>query len=237
MIYGTGGIGKTTLACLAPGKVALADGDESMADLKDEFERIDVPLPLLIPATNWQTLCDALKSDGWNGIRTIGIDVTVAEEWCIASLLKTVKVGNSYPTSLEDYGYGKDVRYVYEHFLPLLGHLDRHVRQGRNVLLIAHECKPEEVNPTGQNYLRFEPRLRTSKRGENSIRLRVKEWCSFVGYIAYDASINKDKKAEGSGTRTMYLTERPSFMAKQRGGLPESINIEHGVSPWEGILK
>ena len=107
--------------------------------------------------------------------------------------------------------------------------------------MTAHDCKPEESNPMGANYIRFEPRLRTSKKGDNSIRLKVKEWCDFVCFICYDMNLTKDdrgklnKKAEGSGTRTMYLQETPAFMAKNHGH-PDSIDLELGVSPWTELI-
>jgi len=245
LLYGTGGIGKSTLACMAPGPVAYLDAENRLGSLKSELVSLKIIPPAIIPAHDWTSLRAALQSGGWDGIKSIVIDsVTVVEEWCIKSVLETVKTFSTPPQkaqSLEDYGFGKDVRVVYEHFLPLIGDLDRHARAGRHILLIAHDCKPEESNPMGANYVRFEPRLRTSKKGDNSIRLRVKEWCDFVGFICYDLNLSKDergklnKKAEGSGTRTMYLQETPAYMAKNHGH-PDSIDLNYGESPWSEIL-
>ena len=246
LIYGTGGIGKSSLACLAPDATAYVDAENRLSSLKTELVTLGLEMPAIVPCSSWQSLRTALQSDGWDGIKNIVIDsATVIEEWCIKDLLATVKTFEKPPqkaTSLEDYGFGKDVRLVYEHFLPLLGDLDRHSQQGRNIILTAHDCKPEESNPMGGNYIRFEPRLRTSKKGENSIRLKVKEWCDFVCFICYDMVNEKDgrggvsKKAVGGGSRTMYLQETPAYMAKNHGH-PDSISLEYGVSPWEGILK
>lgn len=246
LIYGTGGIGKSSLCCLAPGPVAYVDAENRLSSLKTELESLGIELPMLVPASNWLSLRLALQSSGWEGIKTIALDsATVIEEWCIAHVLATVKTFEKPPqkaTSLEDYGFGKDIRVVYEAFLPLLSDLEKHTKAGRNVILTAHDCKPEESNPMGGNYVRFEPRLRTSKKGENSIRLKVKEWCDFVGFICYDLAMMKDsrgqdtKKAVGSGTRTMYLQETPAYMAKNHGHA-ESIDLELGVSPWEQLIK
>lgn len=245
LIYGTGGIGKSMLCCLAPGPVAYIDAENRLSSLKAELESLGVPIPSIVPVNSWTGMRTALQSSGWEGIKTIVIDsVTVIEEWCIAHTLATVKTFEKPPqkaTSLEDYGFGKDIRVVYEQFLPLLSDLDRHAKQGRHIIMTAHDCKPEESNPMGGNYIRFEPRLRTSKKGDNSIRLKVKEWCDFVGFICYDLNLSKDdrnklnKKAEGCGTRTMYLQETPAYMAKNHGH-PDSIDLELGVGPWGQLI-
>ncbi len=248
LIYGTGGIGKTTLACQAPGPVAFFDLDGSLSSLRSGLA--DVPLPKVIPnAKDWVGLSSALHSPGWGGIKTIVIDsITVAEEWCIQFCLRNVKTFDKPPVkaeSLEDYGYGKDVRVVFENFIPLLDDLQAHYLDGRNIILIAHDCKPEEVNPMGANYVRWEPRLRSSKKGENSIRFKVKEWCDFVGCMLFDisAKVEQDKKtaertkkALGVGNRTLYLSELPYLMAKNRG-CAGPIDIVPGKNPWDEILK
>ena len=246
LVYGTGGIGKSMLSCLAPGPVAYVDAEQRLTSLKSELATLGIEDPNLVPASNWTDLRKALQSSGWDGIKTIVLDsLTVIEEWCIAHTLATVKTFEKPPQtakSLEDYGFGKDIRVVYEQFNLLLPDVERHARQGRHIIMTAHDCKPEESNPMGSNYIRFEPRLRTSKKGDNSIRLKVKEWCDFIGFVCYDMNLTKDdrgklsKKAEGSGTRTMYLQETPAYMAKNHGH-PDSIDLELGVSPWGELIK
>ena len=214
LIYGSGGIGKTSLAASAPGTVVFFDLEETLG-------KLDLDCPV-VNIASWSELRAALQKTWPANVKTIVIDsITVAEELCIKHVLNTIKVKDngmeSKANQLEDYGWGKDVRYVYEAFLPLLADLDKHFKAGRNVILIAHECKPEEVNPEGGNYVRFEPRLRSSKRGENSIRLKVKEWSDAVVFLRYDIVSGKDKKAKGHGTRTAYLSEQSWCMAKNRG--------------------
>lgn len=231
VLYGTGGIGKTTLASYAPGQVVFFDLDQSLGTLG-----IDCPV---VAVDSWSSLRAALKPEWPDSVKTIVVDsITVAEEMCIRHVLDTVKVSGQKAESLEDYGFGKDIRYVYEAFILLLSDLEIHFKAGRNIILIAHEAKPEETNPSGQNYIRFEPRLRSSKKGENSIRLKIKEWADFVGFLSYDIAVGKDKKAQGSGTRTLHLSEMPWFMAKNRG-CQGPISIEEGkeADVWAEIIK
>lgn len=245
LFYGTGGIGKTTLAASIPGEQAWYDLDESLGKLS-----LDRPC---IQVDSWAGLRHSLAKEFPPEIKNIIIDpINVAEEWACSHIVEHVKTESGERAErLEDFGWGKDIRYVYEEFLNLLADLDKHMRQGRNIILLAHVCKPEELNPEGQNYLRYEPRLRSSKKGENSIRLKVKEWCDFVGFIQYDVTVfgrtgNKKEnirvqgggKAVGSGTRTMYLTEEAHFMAKNRGCAgPIVIKQGNEGEVWEQLLK
>jgi hypothetical protein len=249
MIYGTGGIGKTILGCMLPGETVFIDIDKHLARLIPELTDNGFSEPINLNVNNWKELRTALTSGGWEKINNIVIDpINSVEDWCIANILDTVRTfdkPSQKANSLEDYGWGKDVRLVYENFLPLLGDLDRHARQGRNILLLTHECKPEEINPMGANYMRYEPRLRGSRKGENSIRLKVKEWCDVVGFYCYDIApksepgkdADRTKKAMiGSGSKTLYFAEQPQFMAKKHGAIPESIDIVPWVSPWDQII-
>ena len=239
VLYGTGGVGKSTLACLAPGPVAFLDAEESLPILKTQLESSGITLPTIVTVDKWSAVMDALKSEGWDDIKTIAIDTeTKLEEWAVAHTLKTVKNdADRFVQSVEGYGYGKGFQFVFDTFLPLLGELDRHVRAGRNVILIAHECTSNVPNPRGEDWLRYEPRLQNPSSGKASIRARTKEWADHVLFLCYDVEVEKKTGvAAGTGTRTLYTAELPFCMAKSRT-TTDSFSIEHGVSPWEEIIK
>jgi hypothetical protein len=239
VIYGTGGIGKTTLTALLETKNAWVDADESLPILRSQLEEINVTIPVTVPATNWETMISSLKADGWDGVDNIILDTgTKIEEWCLADMLRKVPHPDkgTLVRKIEDYGYGKGYQYLFEHFMPLLTELDRHCRQGRNVVIICHDCTASVPNPEGEDWLRYEPRLQSPATGKASIRLRVKEWADHVLFLGYDIAVDKSRKAQGSGTRTLYTTERPFCMAKSRTTDQEFI-IEKGVSPWYEIIK
>ena len=139
---------------------------------------------------------------------------------------------------LEDYGYGKQFGYVFETFLALLGDLDQHVRAGRNVILIAHDCTTEVPNPNGPNWLRYEPRLQSPGSGKCSIRLRVKEWCDHVLYFGYDkGDVTDGKMSKGFETRTIYPVEMPHCMAKSRTCNSVLTVGKNDPSIWSSIIK
>lgn len=237
-IYGTGGIGKTSLACQLPGVTVFIDADESLAILRPQLEQAGIELPQTVPGVNdWKSLRDTLNSSGWDGVNNIVIDtVTKAEEWATAYTLKTVKNdAGSLVSSVEGYGFGKGFQFVFDTFIHLLADLDRHVREGRNVILIAHECTTTVPNPTGTDWLRYEPRLQSPNSGKASIRLRLKEWVDQLLFISYDVNVEKTGKAQGSGTRTLYPAEMPFCMAKSRT-TSTPIDVTHGGFPWSQIL-
>ncbi len=234
ILYGPGGVGKTTLATLAPGPVAFFDFDDSLSRLLPQLERE----PMLVSGDNWQDLRLGLQSDGWQEIKTIVIDsITRAEELCIAHTLATVPHEKGHRVSkLEDYGYGKGYQHVFDTFLALLGDLDRHCHvAGRNVILIAHDCVTNVPNPAGEDWLRYEPRLQSPASGKASIRLRVREWADHVLFFGYDV-VAKDGKGKGSGTRTLWPAELPHCMAKSRT-TQDPIAVDRGVDVWAHIFK
>ena len=71
----------------------------------------------------------------------------------------------------------------------------------------------DSTNPTGEDFLRYEPRLYASQNV--SVRHRVKEWLDHLLFVGYDI-FAKNGKATGSGTRTIYPVEMPTHWAKSR---------------------
>lgn len=230
VIYGPGGIGKTTLASFLPGPVAFMDLDESLG-------RLGIEAPTVTAAT-WDDLRGALQASGWDSVKSIVVDTaTKAEELAIAHTLEHTLQDGKRATSIEGYGYGKGYGYVFDTFLPLLGDLDRHARAGRNVVLICHDCTSTVPNPSGEDWLRYEPRLQSPNSGKASIRLRVREWADHVLFIGYDVAVGKDGKGQGSGTRTLYTAELPHCMAKSRT-TQEVIPLgQDGAAVWSQIIK
>ena len=91
-LYGGGGTGKTTLACNAPGPVAVFDLELSMPVLRPQLPA-EADIRIVDGVESWQQLRDALHADGWDDIRTIVIDsVTKAEELAAAWVLENVLV-------------------------------------------------------------------------------------------------------------------------------------------------
>ncbi len=207
VIYGPGGVGKSTLAALAPNTVFL--------DIENGTRELDVARVGGIQS--WMDLRGCLQSNAIDGFGTVVIDTaTRAEELAVAHTLATVKHEKGHQvTHLEGYGFGKGLQHVYETFLHLLADLDSQIRRGRNVVLICHDCTADVPNPKGDDYIRFEPHLQAPKSGKASIRNRIVQWADHVLFLGYDV-VTDDGKGKGAGTRTIWTFELPDHIAKSR---------------------
>jgi hypothetical protein len=228
VIYGPGGIGKSTLAALAPNPVFL--------DIEQGTHNLDVPR-----VEGMETFADVravLQSNALDGYDTIVLDsATRAEEMAAAHTLAHVKNEKGATVkNLEAYGFGKGYQHLYDTFLLLLADLDRQVQRGRNVILIAHDCVTEVPNPTGDDWIRYEPHLQSPKKGKGSIRNRVVQWAEHVLFVGYDVATDGGK-GRGAGTRTIYTYELPSHVAKSRTireALPFTNATDDGI--WSRIF-
>lgn len=220
VLYGTGGIRKSTLCAYAPSPVVFFDLDRSLPRLHDRWSELGLidRVAVVEGIDTWKAMIEALRRPELAVAKTIVIDTaTVAEELCAAEVLRIVPSDKgSVATRIEDYGYGKGYSFIFDEWTKLLGELDRLAQRGQNVVLVCHDCSSTFANPMGGDFLRFEPRLQTSSTGKASVRLRTKEWADHVIWIGYDVEAGRDKKGKGSGTATLYFNERPWAMAKSR---------------------
>jgi hypothetical protein len=233
-LYGTGGIGKTSLALKLEGRTAFFDCDGSLPQLEKSNPGLTKDVASVSFST-WQDIRAALRYDGWDSIQNIVIDTaTELQKLCTAHVLKTIpKEKGGTASSILDYGYGKGYRHLFDQFLLLLADLDAHYRAGRSVVLICHEVSAKVPNPGGEEYIRWEPDL--FQTANESIRAKVKNWADFVLFLSYDIAV-KDGRASGAGTRTLYTDEQPYFMAKSRGAHEQIVITDADCNPWPKIF-
>lgn len=238
VLYGPGGIGKTTLATLADGPVAFFDLDDSLPRLMPGIPPEIAANIMPVEVKTWNDIRAALHAPGWDKVKTICIDsLTKAEELAVAHTLETVPHEKGHKCQrIEDYGFGKGYTHVFDTFLALLADLDAHTRAGRHVLLICHDCTSTVPNPAGDDWLRYEPRLQSPNSGKSSIRLRIREWADHVLFYGYDVAVTKEGKGKGSGTRTIYPAELPHCMAKSRT-CRFTIPVEENMNIFKTIIE
>ena len=211
VIYGPEGIGKSTLASQFPDAVFIdfEHGTDSM-----DVARFDTP-------EDYTTLVDLLNSISQEDIcKTVVLDTADRLEQMI-----TVHVCRKHQIrSIEDAGYGKGYTYLAESWIELMKVLDKIIDSGKNVVLVAHAAmrKFEQPDEMGA-YDRWE--LKLSKKTAPLI----KEWSDMLLFCNYKTNIitdekTKSKKAIG-GKRVMYSSHSPVYDAKNRFGLPESMEM------------
>lgn len=234
LLYGPGGVGKSALCTLAPKPVFVDLENGSRAFDVARFDGIDT----------FADVRAVLQGHDLDPFETVIIDTaTKLEELALAHIVATVpheKPGVRI-TGIESYGFGKGYRHLYDAFSLVLQDADRLVRQGKHVVFVAHSCTNEAPNPTGDNWLRYEPRLQHPKK-EASVRERVFGWADHCLFVGYDVA-TEDGKGKGAGTRTIHTRELPSHIAKTRGALdpnatvPGQLPYPHGDGTiWSLIL-
>lgn len=236
VIYGAGGVGKSS-ACAA---MKQAGFNPLAIDVGNSTRFLDMKRVGAESLQTWEDIRDCLHDEtllsGYDAI--ILDDLTKVEElaakWVVQNVPHQEKESKPIK-SIEDYGWGKGYSHIYDAMLLLLQDLDAQIRKGRWVVCVAHECTNTVPNPSGEDWIRYEPRLQSPASGKASVRLRVKEWCDHLLFIGYDVMVT-DGRGKGSGTRTIYPNETPICMAKSRS-LSDQIVYERGSCELWNLLK
>ena len=214
VIYGSEGIGKSTLASRFPNPLFIdTEGGTAQLDVR----RIEKPGSFdgLVSVVNEvaadPSICKTLILDtaDW------------AEQMCIVGVCAKYK-----KSGIEDFGYGKGYTYLAEEYSRLLNAFDAVIAAGIHVVITAHAKmrKFEQPDEMGA-YDRWEMKL------SKQVAPLLKEWCDLLLFCNYKtivvASKNDTKKAQG-GKRIIHTTHHPCWDAKNRHGLPDEIDLDYG---------
>jgi hypothetical protein len=220
-LYGPGGVGKTTLAAGSEAPVILA--------VEDGIGTLDVPH---WPITSFGDVMQAigvLYSEDHDRSTCI-ID---SLDWLEPLVWAEACRKNGW-ASIEDAGYGKGYVAALAFWREIIDGL-RALRddKGMTVVLIAHHTVKRFDDPANEPYDRY--LLKMHERASNL----VIEAADVVAFLNYRVSIAKaeagfNKKVArgvGGGQRVLYLEERPGFIAKNRYGMPPSLDLPNSQEP------
>lgn len=210
LLYGQGGIGKTTFgskfpvplfACFEKGlnSEALSGTDylelgswPDFLEFLSEFKKssyktlvIDT-LDLLVAGIFNSHVCDQFSKNGASGIE------------------------------LSDFAainYGKGTVVAQQEIKSMLCKLDEINDTGKLVLILAHSQIKNFRNPSGEDYDTY------TIKGNDKINDVVKCWCDEVYFANFVVKVNKDGKATGGTVRWLETENSPSWFAKSRFGL------------------
>lgn len=225
LIYGVGGVGKSSWAADAPAPIFIAaeDGvnhldvaqfDDPRPETYDEIlEAVDV---LTKEDHDFKTL--AIDSIDW--VEHLVRDKVISEN-------RHEKTGQPWTT--QDYdAYGRGVKLAVDEFRKLIDALERLQRvKGMGVILVAHAIVANFKNPTGEDFMTYKPAL----TGDLLPNL-FGDWVDAVLFATYDVDVQKSKgfarnKAWSDGSRVVYTTHNACWVAKNRYGLPEAIDLDY----------
>lgn len=228
LCYGEEGMGKTSLAALTPHPTFI-DIDDGTARTRNH--RDGEPINVVNGVESFADLREALHAPGlWDNTDTIVLDnITVAEKWAHLYMFETIKTEKGQRArSIEDYGFGKGYVHLVETMRLLLQDFDKHVRAGRNVILLSQESTITVSNAEGTDFLQAGPALHHSQK--NSVRAEILTWVDAALRIGYlNRSVQTDNvnaktgKAVGSNDRAIFTMGQPSFKAKPGGTLSEPV--------------
>jgi len=213
VLYGSEGIGKSTLAAMFPNPLFIdTEGGTAHMDVR----RIAKP-------GTWVELMDILNEVSMTP-DICGSLVIDTADW--AEQLAVSHVCAKYKKAgLEDFGYGKGHTYLAEEFTPFFRALDRIIGAGIHVVITAHAKmrKFEQPDEMGA-YDRWEMKL------SKQVAPLFKEWCDMLLFLNYQTYVvtteNKSTKAQG-GKRVIYTSHHPCWDAKNRHGLPEVLDLDY----------
>jgi hypothetical protein len=205
VIYGTEGIGKSTLAAAFPAPVIL--------DTEEGTHHLDVAR---VSIGSWDELRAAVAEIGSkpSEFRTVVID---SADWAERLLTEQLLRENKW-ASIESAGYGKGFTMLAEAFGRFLTQCDALIGVGLNVAFVAHS-KVQRTSPPdmADGFDRYELKL------TKQTAPLLKEWCDLLCFCNYKTTVSEGsdgrKKATGGKRRLMHLERAAAWDAKNRYGL------------------
>jgi hypothetical protein len=215
-IYGTHGIGKSTIASQFPTPIFIST--------EDGIDSIDVTS--FPRARHVNDVVDSIKTllKEEHDFKTVVLD---SVDWLVEPLI-VEDVENTHDA--KDLAYGKGQMLVAESFREILQGLDALRRKrGMNVVLLAHANVVKFESPMTEPYDRYQPKI------SNRCNALLQEWVDVLGFAAFKVVIKKSEagfnkevtRGVTTGERLFHLVENPAFVAKNRYACPDNIELTY----------
>lgn len=211
LVYGGGGVGKSTFAASAPSTIFIA--------AEDGLKNIDAKAVKPFPET-WAEALEAIDHVATLDYRTLAIDsLDWLEPLCWEHVCRAAG-----KKDIEAFGYGKGYTAALDQWRVFLRKLEAlSTKKGMGVVLIAHAIKRPFKNPAGDDYDHYTIKLNDKASG------LVKEWVDVVGFAELEVvTTEQDGRNKGKSTGKRVLRTAPSaaYDAKTRYAMPKSIPLD-----------
>ena len=227
LIYGTEGIGKTTLGAQAPSPIFIQTEDGMRGLDADRF-------PVTSRLESIENALDRLAVGG-HDYKTIVLDSVDATERIIWDWLCAETGAKSI--EFVDGGYQRGYQRAVNVWRRVLAKLQTLNAQGLIVILIAHAKTEKFDDPMTSTYDRFAPRLHKTSSAV------ITEWVDVVAFATYSFYVKVDgsrKRVECAlGNRVLRTVGSPACVAKNRYGLSGDLPLswQDLYSPIDAFLK
>lgn len=220
LIYGDSGMGKTTLASMLPGAkfIGLDDGGRKILHPVTDENLEHIP-----GVETFDDIRAVIHQPGLlNAGETLVIDTgTIMEDLALAWTLENVKAGEKgkqYTASgIENYGWGKGFRYLYDTMGLPLGDFDTLAHRGVNLALLCQMQQVEISNAGGANFLCDVPSLQKAHgKSTPAIWAKYVERMDHVLKVGLNDISTEEGKAASTGTRVVFVHGQVHFKAKSR---------------------
>ena len=232
-LYGPSGVGKSTLAKLAPGPV-LALGLDSGARIHPRT---------IAGVESYDDVRAVLHDDTlFAPFNTLVIDdLTSLDHLVDAHILKTYRNGKGEKIDqLMQVGFQGEYKLSLSYWRLILADLDRIIAAGKNVVLLAQVAQGSVANAEGVDYSKDLPAISHAKTASSANELV--NWSDFVCAIRFSGivvdpnrgpqgqALNKGKiKQVGDFARIIHTEPAPHFAAKARE-LPDGYHLPPQIS-------
>jgi len=228
MVYGPEGVGKSTLGAKSDSPIFISPegGTDQLTDAQGS------PVKSIADVNTWDDVISSLNSlmNEKHEFKTLVLD---SADW-IEKLAHQKIIGESGKDIIRaNGGYGAGYRQsenMHKHLIELLAQLRE--KKNMNIVIIAHtHVRPVKDPEMLEQYDSFEIKC------HEFVSSLYREWVDGLFFVRFNTFLKTDEsgksKALTDGSRTLYTVKKPAFQAKNRYGMPES--IEFTLDAWKTI--
>lgn len=225
-LYGTHGIGKSTLASQFPSPIFI-NTEQGI----DSLDVVSFPVPQNVDEVVGY-IRTLIKEE--HEFKTVIID---SVDWLVEPhIVRKVEASHD----AQELSYGKGAIYIAEAFREILQGLDRLRLKGMNVVLLAHAAVVRFDSPTSEPFDRYVPNL------QKRCNALLQEWVDVLAFANFRVLIKKSdvgfskevSRGITTGERLLHFTETPGYVAKNRFAMPDTapmtIDALSGLLPIAG---